>query len=139
MTERKLGEVSRHQQLAMTSINNLAVLLDEVVNQLQQQMMQNSGQCKKPGSSKPSSSSMNEMQKKLAAASTPQEADALECQSKRLGIAMNAVEGFLIHGFGNPSFLKIFDCQLQMAELAGIALSTPKFLSWHRSKGEGHQ
>ena len=33
----------------MTSLNNLAVLLDEVVDQIQQQMMQSSGQCQKPG------------------------------------------------------------------------------------------
>lgn len=65
MTERKSGMVSRQQQLSMTSINNLALLLDEVIDQIQQQMMQNSGQCSKPGNSKPSSSSMQGMQKQM--------------------------------------------------------------------------
>lgn len=65
MTERKNGIVSRQQQLSMTSINNLALLLDEVIDQIQQQMMQNSGQCSKPGNSKPSSSSMQGMQKQM--------------------------------------------------------------------------
>jgi len=65
MTERKLDNVSRHQQLAMTSINNLSLLLDEVVNQLQQQMMQSAGQCKKAGNSKPSPTSMKKMQQQL--------------------------------------------------------------------------
>lgn len=65
MTERDVRSISVKQQGAMTSLNNLAVLLDEVVDQIQQQMMQSSGQCSKPGSSKPSSSSMKQMQKQL--------------------------------------------------------------------------
>ncbi len=65
MTERKMNNVSRHQQLAMTSTNNLALLLSEIVDQLQEQMAQSQGQCKKPGSNQPSSSSMKSMQKQL--------------------------------------------------------------------------
>ena len=65
MTERKLGSMAVYQQNAMTSLNNLALLLDEVVDQLQQQMMQSSGQCQNPGQSKPSSSSMKGLQKQL--------------------------------------------------------------------------
>lgn len=65
MTERKQDEIMRHQQLSMTSINNLALLLDEAINQMQQQMMQSTGQCSKPGQSKPSSSTMKSMQQEL--------------------------------------------------------------------------
>ncbi|GAB2700917.1 ATPase [Mucilaginibacter koreensis] len=47
MDERRTPEVNRHQQYAMTSMNNLALMLSEVMNQLQR-MMKNS----KPGSGK---------------------------------------------------------------------------------------
>jgi hypothetical protein len=47
MDERRTPEISRHQQYAMTSMNNLALMLSEVMNQLQR-MMKNS----KPGSGK---------------------------------------------------------------------------------------
>lgn len=58
------------QQFAMTSMNNLALMLSEVLKQLQeQQQMQNKpggGQCKKPGGkSKAPSPSMSELQKQL--------------------------------------------------------------------------
>ena len=65
MTERKAGEMALHQQRSMTALNNLALLLDEIVDQLQKQMMQSMGQCQKPGSSKPSASSMQQLQKEL--------------------------------------------------------------------------
>jgi hypothetical protein len=58
------------QQFAMTSMNNLALMLSEVLKQLQeQQQKQNKpggGQCKKPGGkNKMPSPSMGEMQKEL--------------------------------------------------------------------------
>ncbi|MEQ8323688.1 MAG: DUF4175 family protein [Vicingaceae bacterium] len=66
MTERKLGTMAIYQQNAMTSLNNLSVLLDEVVDQLQKQMMESmGGQCKNPGNSKPSASSLQGLQKDL--------------------------------------------------------------------------
>jgi len=56
------------QQFAMTSINNLALMLNDVLKQMQEQMMnaQNSkggGQCKKPG--KNNKPGLGEMQKQL--------------------------------------------------------------------------
>jgi len=49
--ERK-NTISRHQQYAMTSYNNLSLMLNETLEQMQQQMMQmqpGSGKCNKPG------------------------------------------------------------------------------------------
>jgi hypothetical protein len=57
MNDRRKGKASESQQLVMTSVNNLALLLGEALEQMQQQMMQmqSSGQCnsacKKPGKS----------------------------------------------------------------------------------------
>jgi hypothetical protein len=58
------------QQLAMTSINNLALLLSEALKQMQQQMqsqMAGSGSCNKPGGKgqKPSMSNLRQMQEQL--------------------------------------------------------------------------
>ena len=59
------------QQYVMTSINNLALLLDEVVQQMQAQMSQNmfgSSSCNKPGQSKPGQTgkaNMKSMQQQL--------------------------------------------------------------------------
>jgi len=74
--ERKMREISSHQQLAMTSYNNLALMLNESLQKMQQQMQQmmkqqGSGSCENPGGSgKPSPGSgqgmgnMKEMLKK---------------------------------------------------------------------------
>lgn len=58
------------QQFAMTSMNNLALLLSDVLKQLQEQQQQmknkpGGGQCKKPGKNKPGGQSMSELQKSL--------------------------------------------------------------------------
>ena len=57
------------QQFAMTSMNNLALMLSEVLKQLQEQQQKMKGmpsgaQCKKPGKNKPGQS-MSELQKAL--------------------------------------------------------------------------
>ena len=71
---RNPGMASGKQQLAMTSVNNLALLLSDILKQMQEQMaekqnMQGSGQCKKPGKGKPKPSNkpgnMSELQKQL--------------------------------------------------------------------------
>lgn len=60
-----------NQQLAMTSLNNLAVLFDGIIENMQQQMqseMKGDGQCNKPGSGKggkPSVAQMKQAQKNL--------------------------------------------------------------------------
>jgi hypothetical protein len=70
MAERKTGNATGRQQLAMTSMNNLALLLDDALQQMQNQMaskMPGTGQCQKPGgkSSNPSAGDMAKMQEKL--------------------------------------------------------------------------
>jgi len=72
LNDRNVGQASGEQQFVMTSINNLALLLSEALEQMMNAMqMQGSGQCKKgnpkPGSgSKPASmKSMRQMQQQL--------------------------------------------------------------------------
>lgn len=72
MSERQTGNATSQQQYAMTSINNLALLLDEALQQMQQQMsmqMPGMGMCENPGgnSPKPSSGlpSIQQMQESL--------------------------------------------------------------------------
>lgn len=67
LTERRTPQVRTHQQYVMTSLNNLALLLDEALQQMQMQManqMPGTGNCQKPGGSgsKPSPSSIKKMQ-----------------------------------------------------------------------------
>lgn len=52
MGERATSLANSRQQLSMTSINNLALLLDEAVQNMQAQM-QSQGKCDKPGQGKP--------------------------------------------------------------------------------------
>ncbi|GAB3245701.1 hypothetical protein GCM10027347_00010 [Larkinella harenae] len=65
--ERRLNVATSKQQFAMTSINNLALMLSDVFKQMQEQMSQmsssSSGKGKKKG--KPKSMAMGEMQKQL--------------------------------------------------------------------------
>lgn len=69
--ERKTPLATARQQQSMTSINNLALMLDESIQSMQQQMqsqMQSNGQCKKPGNkpgAKPSMSGLKQMQQQL--------------------------------------------------------------------------
>jgi hypothetical protein len=70
---RRKANASEKQQRAMTSLNNLALLLDEALQQMMQQASQSqpgSGSCDKPGGSgqgkpKPNSKKMQAMQKQL--------------------------------------------------------------------------
>ena len=74
----KNSQASRSMQYSMTSLNNLALVLAESLDQMQNQMRQNSqkqksgqcknkkgGQCSNPGNSKPSAKSMKQMQQEL--------------------------------------------------------------------------
>jgi hypothetical protein len=70
LTERRKGPAGESQQYVMTSINDLALLLAEVLEQMMNTMqMQCSGQCKKgspkPGKGSASVKSMREMQQQL--------------------------------------------------------------------------
>ncbi len=69
MAERKTSESLTRQQFALTSINNLALILSETVQQMQQAMassMPGSGSCSKPGQgNKPSAGAMRKMQEQM--------------------------------------------------------------------------
>ena len=78
LAERQSGQASSRQQFAMTSINNLALMLSEVSDQMQQQLAQQqqqqkpgNGSCKKPGNKKkpgngkPSAGAMRQLQEQL--------------------------------------------------------------------------
>lgn len=67
LEERKTAVANSRQQLSMTSINNLALLLDEAVQSMQMQMQakKGKGKCDKPGGKKPSSGGMKKMQQQL--------------------------------------------------------------------------
>lgn len=69
LQDRQTAEARSRQQFAMTSVNNLALMLSEVLDQMQQAMaeqMSGNQQCQKPGG-KPSSSSgkLKQMQQQL--------------------------------------------------------------------------
>jgi hypothetical protein len=70
LEERIVNKAMGEQQFAMTSANNLALILAEMLKQMQQQCSSNSScskpsNCNKPGSGKPSLSKLKKMQKKL--------------------------------------------------------------------------
>jgi hypothetical protein len=71
LAERQKPIAAAKQQAAMTSYNNLALLLDEALQQMQKQMQQQSGKgsCKKPGGNSPkpaSASDIKKMQEQMA-------------------------------------------------------------------------
>ena len=74
MEEHKRADAIKEQQFIMTSFNQLALMLNEALENMQEMMQQmmmkgNSGSkskgCPKPGSGKPSSKSMKQMQQQL--------------------------------------------------------------------------
>jgi hypothetical protein len=66
LKDRKKPEAVSNQQFAMTSINNLALLLDDVLQQMQQQMADAMGKPKKgKGGKKQKTPGMSELQKQL--------------------------------------------------------------------------
>ncbi|MFY0600949.1 MAG: hypothetical protein JXR03_14840 [Cyclobacteriaceae bacterium] len=63
--ERNKGRATSHQQFAMTSMNNLALLLDDVLQQMQMAMSK-SGSGSKKGKKKGQTPSMSQLQKQLS-------------------------------------------------------------------------
>ena len=73
LNNRQTQQASNRQQYVMTSVNNLALMLSETLNQMMQSMMQQSSgnqSCKngkpKPGPGKPSLKSMRQLQEQLS-------------------------------------------------------------------------
>lgn len=68
MADRRTPEAASRQQQALTSVNNLALLLSEAIEQMQNAMAQasGSGSCSKPGKGqKPSAATMRQLQEQL--------------------------------------------------------------------------
>lgn len=68
LADRKPGQASANQQFIMTSVNNLALMLDDAMQQMQQQMsqqMQGNQMCQKPGNNPKGMKGMGQLQKQL--------------------------------------------------------------------------
>jgi hypothetical protein len=70
LEDRTTPQATNRQQFVMTAVNNLALMLSDVADQMQQSMpssMSGKGSCKKPGKTgqKPSAGDMRKMQEKL--------------------------------------------------------------------------
>lgn len=68
LENKNLPKITEEQQRAMTHTNNLANMLSEVMDQMQQQMKNQQpgmGKCQKPGGSKPNLGKMGQEQKQL--------------------------------------------------------------------------
>lgn len=68
LEERKGPQSAAYQQYVMTAANNLALMLDQALQSMQEQManmMKGEQSCQKPGSGKPSMSNMKKMQNEL--------------------------------------------------------------------------
>jgi hypothetical protein len=68
LEQRRPANAASNQQYIMTAVNNLALIFDEVLQQLQQQMsnqMAGSQMCQKPGGQKQSMQSLRQMQQQL--------------------------------------------------------------------------
>lgn len=68
LKEKRISQAVGKQQFAMTSVNNLALLLDDVVQQMQEQMASQMGQGKpqKNKGNKPQMGSLSQLQKELS-------------------------------------------------------------------------
>lgn len=64
LRERKKAQATGKQQFAMTSMNNLALLLDDVLSMMQQQLA-NAMAIPQPGQQKPGNPQLSELQKQL--------------------------------------------------------------------------
>lgn len=67
LKEKRVSQAVGKQQFAMTSVNNLALLLDDVVQQMQQQMANQMGKSgQKNGKNKPQMGGLSELQQQLS-------------------------------------------------------------------------
>ncbi|MEQ8470245.1 MAG: DUF4175 family protein [Marinoscillum sp.] len=66
LRERNKGKAASYQQFAMTSMNNLALLLDDVLEQMQMSLAEAMGKPQKGGKEKQSLPNMSEMQQQLS-------------------------------------------------------------------------
>ena len=105
LKERKKSQAVSHQQFTMTSINNLALLLDDVLKQMQQQMADAKGMGKKGGKGKKNQPGLSDLQKQLnkqiqqlkksgkSGRALSQELAKLAAEQERLRNALKEMEG----------------------------------------------
>ena len=128
--ERRTADATTRQQYAMTSYNNLALLLDEALQQMQMQMSSQNpgkGNCNKPGGmgSKPSEGKMSKMQ---------------EAMGKKLEQMQKALEkgqkpGGKKPGMGGPGMSK--EIAQMAAEQAAIRREIEKMSQKLNEQGKG--
>lgn len=142
LVERRKGPAGENQQFVMTSVNDLALLLSEALDQMMNAMqMQCSGACKKgnpkPGKGSSSMKSMREMQQKLNQqiqqmkedGMTPSKANDSRNSAKSEGFARMAAQQEAIRrmmgqyqdqmkeqGMGNSKELKQMMDQMEVTE-----------------------
>jgi len=112
LKERKKSQAVSHQQFTMTSINNLALLLDDVLKQMQQQMADAKGMGKKGGKGKKNQPGLSALQKQLnqqiqqlkksgkSGRALSQELAKLAAEQERLRNALKEMEGKFGKGGG---------------------------------------
>jgi len=96
--ERNTSQAKTNQQFIMTSANDLALLLGEVLQQMQNQSQQmcSGSKCKKPGSGKPSLSQMKNMQKSIKSQMQSMIDDLKKGQGQKNGKEMNEKLGKMV-------------------------------------------
>ncbi len=96
--ERNTSQVKINQQFIMTSANDLALLLGEVLQQMQNQSKQqcSGSKCKKPGKGKPSFSQMSNMQKSLKSQMQSMIDELKKGQGQKSGKEMNEKLGKMV-------------------------------------------
>lgn len=96
--DRNTSQVKTNQQYIMTSANDLALLLGEVLQQMQNQSqkMCSGGKCKKPGNGKPSLSQMQSMQKSLKSQMQSMIDELKKGQGQKNGKEMNEKLGKMV-------------------------------------------
>lgn len=128
--ERRTAQAASHQQYAMTSYNNLALLLDEALKQMQQAManqMPGTGNCENPGGSgsKPSMGNMSQLQEQMG--------KRLEQLQKALEKGNNPGKGK--PGMGNQGMSK--ELAKMAAEQAAIRKEIEKMSRELNQRGQG--
>ncbi len=96
--ERNIGMAKTNQQYIMTNANDLALLLGEILDQMQKQSQSqcSGGKCKKPGNGKPNLSQMKSLQKSLKSQMQSMIDQLKKGDGKKDGKSMNEQIGKMI-------------------------------------------
>ena len=123
--ERNTGMAKTNEQFIMTNANDLALLLGEVLDQMQKQSQSqcSGGKCKKPGSGKPNMSQMKNLQKSLKSQMQSMIDELKKGDGKKDGKSMNEQIGKMI------SLQDKFNQMLnQLMQNGGLSPETTKML-----------